>query len=110
MTLCLRHRVGTGVACSHVARECTAIYPVAKHRDRLSGVGRGVVVCVAEGRTAFHKDNRNMVGLECVCGEVFRAQCDVEPSGCAFTWILLSAIHAWRCCALECDDDSERSV
>ena len=70
-------------------------------------MGHGVPACVAEGRTAFHKDNRNMVGLECVCGEVFRAQCDVEPSGCAFTWILLSAIHAWRCCALECDDDSE---
>ena len=51
-----------------------------------------------------------MVGLECVCGDVFRAQCDVEPSGCAYAWILLMlsvAMHAWRCCALECDDDSE---
>ena len=43
-------------------------------------------------------------------GDVFRAQCDVEPGGCTFAWILLVlsvAIHAWRCCAFECDDDSE---
>ena len=46
--------------------------------------------------------------LECVCGEVFRAQCDVEPSGCAFAWILLMlsvAIHAWRCCVHDCDSN-----
>ena len=51
-----------------------------------------------------------MVGLECVCGDVFRAQCDVEPSGCTYVWLLLMlsvAMHAWRCCVLECDDDSE---
>eukprot|EP01043_Picozoa_sp_COSAG02_P054964 COSAG02_NODE_6306_length_3665_cov_51.234997_1_plen_84_part_00 len=71
---------------------------------------RDVVVCVAEECTAFPTKVRNMAGLECVCGDVFRAQCDVEPSSCAFAWILLMltvAIHAWRCCALDGDDGSE---
>ena len=73
-------------------------------------MGHGVVACVAEGRTAFSTRVIKMAGLECVCGDVFRAQCDVEPSGCTYAWILLMlsvAMHAWRCCALECDDDSE---
>ena len=73
-------------------------------------MGHGVPVCVAEGRTPFPTGAGNMAGLECVCGDVFRAQCDVEPSGCTYAWILLMlsvAMHAWRCCALECDDDSE---
>ena len=73
-------------------------------------MGHGVVACVAEGRTAFPTRVIKMAGLECVCGDVFRAQCDVEPSGCTYAWILLMlsvAMHAWRCCALECDDDSE---
>ena len=63
-----------------------------------------------KGVRHFLQTRVNMVGLECVCGDVFRAQCDVEPSGCAYAWILLMlsvAMHAWRCCALECDDDSE---
>jgi hypothetical protein len=49
-------------------------------------------------------------GLECVCGDVFCAQCDVEPSSCTVAWILLMlsvAMHAWRCCALDCDNGSE---
>ena len=73
-------------------------------------MGHGVPACVAEGRTAFPNRVIKMAGLECVCGDVFRAQCDVEPSGCTYAWILLMlsvAMHAWRCCALECDDDSE---
>ena len=47
-----------------------------------------------------------MAGLQCVCGDVFRASCDVEPASCAVAWllVLLSAIvHVWRCCALEDD-------
>ena len=83
---------------------------MAEHHDTQSTVGRDVGGCVAEGRTAFPTRGRNMAGLECVCGDVFRAQCDVEPSGCTYAWILLAlsvAIHAWRCCALDCDDDSE---
>ena len=38
------------------------------------------------------------------------AQCDVEPSSCTVAWILLMlsvAMHAWRCCALDCDNGSE---
>ena len=73
-------------------------------------MGHGVVACVAEGRTPFPTRGRNMAGLECVCGDVFRAQCDVEPSGCTYALILLMisvAMHAWRCCALDCDDGSE---
>ena len=43
-------------------------------------------------------------------GDVSRAQCDVEPSGCTFVWIPLMlsvAMHVWWCCALDCDDGSE---
>ena len=50
-----------------------------------------------------------MAALECVCADVFRARCDVEPASCAFAWtlVLLSmALHAWwMCCPsdLGCD-------
>ena len=40
-----------------------------------------------------------MAGLQCVCGDVFTASCDVEPSGCAFAWLLLLlsvVAHAMR--------------
>ena len=30
-----------------------------------------------------------MAALQCVCGDVFTASCDVEPVGCAFAWLLL---------------------
>ena len=57
-----------------------------------------------------------MAGLQCVCGDVFAASCDVEPAGCAFAWLLLllSAVaHAMRYCTTdECDssDDDEPST
>jgi hypothetical protein len=52
-----------------------------------------------------------MAGLQCVCGEVFSASCDVEPAGCAFAWLLLllsAAAHAIRYCkGGECESDDE---
>ena len=52
-----------------------------------------------------------MAGLQCVCGEVFSASCDVEPVGCAFAWLLLLlsvAAHAIRYCkGGECESDDE---
>ena len=39
--------------------------------------------------------------LQCVCGDVFTASCDIEPTGCAFAWflLLLSVVaHACLCC------------
>lgn len=57
-----------------------------------------------------------MAGLQCLCGDVFTASCDVEPTGCAFAWLLLLlsvVAHAMRYCATdECDssDDDEPST
>ena len=51
-----------------------------------------------------------MAGLHCVCGDVFRAQCDIEPTSCAVAYLLLvlSAIaHVMRCCAWGDDGDSD---
>ena len=52
-----------------------------------------------------------MAGLQCVCGDVFTASCDVEPAGCAVAWLLLflSAIaHAVNWCATdECESDDD---
>ena len=52
-----------------------------------------------------------MAGLQCVCGDVFTASCDVEPAaGCAIAWILLllSAVaHAMQHCATDEYDDSD---
>ena len=48
-----------------------------------------------------HISYKSMAGLQCVCGDVFTASCDVEPSGCAFAWLLLLlsvVAHAMRCC------------
>ena len=42
--------------------------------------------------------------LRCVCGDVFTALRDVEPSGCAFAWLLLlnprSKLDYMKVCAL----------
>ena len=39
---------------------------------------------------AFSKDNRKcMAALQCACGDVFTASCEVEPVGCAVAWLLL---------------------
>ena len=27
-----------------------------------------------------------MAGLQCVCGDVFTASCDIEPTGCTFAY------------------------
>ena len=52
-----------------------------------------------------------MAGLQCVCGDVFSASCDVEPTGCAFAWLLLLlsvAAHAIRYYkGDECESDEE---
>ena len=51
-----------------------------------------------------------MAGLQCVCGDVFTTSCDVEPAGCTIAWLLLlvsAMIHAWRCCAIDWNDDSD---
>ena len=51
-----------------------------------------------------------MAGLQCVCGDVFRAQCDIEPASCGVAYLLLvlSAIaHVMRCCAWCDDEDSD---
>ena len=48
-----------------------------------------------------------MAGLQCVCGDVFTASCDVEPAGCAFAWLLLilsAIVHAMHYCG---GDDSD---
>ena len=53
-----------------------------------------------------------MAGLECVCGDVFRAKCDIEQTGCTFAWLLVvlsMALHAWRCCAMNDDETDEES-
>ena len=53
---------------------------------------------------------KGMAGLQCVCGDVFRAQCDIEPASCGVAYLLLvlSAIaHVMRCCAWCDDEDSD---
>ena len=51
-----------------------------------------------------------MAGLKCICGETFKAQCDLEPVGCPFVWLLLMlsiALHVVRCCVYDSDDESD---
>ena len=52
-----------------------------------------------------------MAGLQCVCGDVFTASCDIEPTGCAFAWLLLLlsvVVHAMHYCVTnECDSDED---
>ena len=51
-----------------------------------------------------------MAGLQCICGETFEAQCDIEPVGCPFVWLLLMlsiALHVVRCCVCDSDDDGD---
>ena len=51
-----------------------------------------------------------MAGLECVCGEVFRAQFDVEPTGCVIAWLFLLisvAVHMVRCACTGGDDEDD---
>ena len=54
-----------------------------------------------------------MAGLQCVCGDVFTASCDIEPTGCAFAWILLlmsavaHAMHYMYCGTDEYESDDE---
>eukprot|EP01044_Picomonas_judraskeda_P005290 COSAG03_NODE_495_length_7431_cov_96.088048_6_plen_59_part_00 len=55
-----------------------------------------------------------MAGLQCVCGDVFTASCDIEPMGCAFAWLLLfmsTIVHVLHYCSdTECDSDDEPST
>ena len=53
---------------------------------------------------------KQMAGLQCICGETFKAQCDLEPVGCPFVWLLLMmsiALHVVRCCVYDSDDESD---
>ena len=49
-----------------------------------------------------------------ICGETFKAQCDLEPVGCPTVWLLLMmsiALHVVRCCVYGSgDDDDEDEV
>jgi|EP01044_Picomonas_judraskeda_P037572 hypothetical protein len=57
-----------------------------------------------------------MAGLQCVCGDVFTASCDIEPTGCAFAWLLLLlsvVVHVMHYCGdegCESDDENEPST
>ena len=56
-----------------------------------------------------------MAGLQCVCGGVFTASCDIEPTGCALAWalLLLSVVaHVMHYCGGgDCEsDDNEPST
>ena len=57
-----------------------------------------------------------MAGLQCVCGEVFTASCDIEPTGCALVWFLLllsMMAHAMQYCATdeyESDDENRTNT
>ena len=46
-----------------------------------------------------------MAGLQCVCGDVFTASCDIdEPAGCAIAWLLLLVsvvVHVTHYCTNE---------
>jgi hypothetical protein len=52
-----------------------------------------------------------MAGLQCVCGDVFTASCDIEPTGCAFAWLLLLlsvVVHVMHYCGDEgCESDDD---
>ena len=52
-----------------------------------------------------------MAGLQCVCGDVFTASCDIEPTGCAFAWLLLllsAVVHTMHYCrGDECESDDD---
>ena len=58
--------------------------------------------------------HKQMAGLQCICGETFKAQCDLEPVGCQIVWLLLMmsiALHVVRCCVYDSgDDDDEDEV
>ena len=57
---------------------------------------------------------KTMAGLQCVCGDVFAASCDIEPTGCAFAYLLLflsMVAHALHHCKTdECESDDEPST
>ena len=45
-----------------------------------------------------------MAGLQCACGDVFTASCDIEPTGCALAWLLLLlsvVAHAMHYCGVK---------
>ena len=52
-----------------------------------------------------------MAGLQCVCGDVFTASCDIEPiEGSQIAWLLLmvSAVaHLVQCCDWADNSDDE---
>ena len=59
-------------------------------------------------------DDWTFRGLQCVCGDVFTASCDVEPTSCAFAWLMLwlsVVAHAMHYCVTnESDDDDETNT
>ena len=49
-----------------------------------------------------------MAGLQCVCGDVFTASCDIEPIGCTLVWLFLlmsMMVHAMHYCG-SCEYES----
>ena len=55
-----------------------------------------------------------MAGLQCVCGDVFTASCDIEPAaGCAVAWLLLlvsATVHSLHYCkGDECESDEDET-
>ena len=55
----------------------------------------------------------NMAGLQCVCGDVFTASCDIEPiESSQIAWLLLAMgaiVHMVQGCGWASDGDDEES-
>ena len=54
-----------------------------------------------------------MAGLQCVCGDVFTASCDIEPAESSqIAWLLLvmgAIVHMVQRCDWASDSDDEES-
>ena len=54
-----------------------------------------------------------MAGLQCVCGDVFTASCDIEPAESSqIAWLLLAMaaiVHMVQRCDWTSDSDDEES-
>eukprot|EP01048_Picozoa_sp_COSAG05_P039570 COSAG05_NODE_19745_length_288_cov_0.825397_2_plen_67_part_01 len=45
-----------------------------------------------------------MTGLQCVCGDVFTASCEIDQPGSTIAWLLLllsAIVHAMQWCATD---------
>ena len=53
---------------------------------------------------------RKMASLECMCGDVFTASCQIEPTGSMVAWLLLLLsviLHAHSCVGNQHDNDDD---